>query len=127
MKIVTCAVIFRNSSVLLARRRSGQSNEGYWEFPGGKIEDGETPQACLEREIFEELGIKCKAGRIIAESNYVYSTGTIRLIAMETEIFSDEFILSVHDRVQWISIDRLQEYLLTPADIPIAEIVQKMY
>lgn len=57
MKIVTAAIIFKNNRVLLTRRKSSQKLEGYWEFPGGKIEGNETPQECMERELFEELGV----------------------------------------------------------------------
>ncbi len=68
MKIVTAAIIFHNNTVLLTRRNNGQKLEGYWEFPGGKIEQGETPQICLERELYEELGVEATAGKIIGES-----------------------------------------------------------
>ena len=66
MKQVTAAIIIQNGNVLLTRRSPGESLPGYWEFPGGKIEDGETPQVCLERELKEELCITTKAGQIIA-------------------------------------------------------------
>jgi len=68
MKRVTAAILFKDGKVLIARRKQGQSHAGLWEFPGGKIEDSETPQACLERELEEEHGLRVRSGRIIAES-----------------------------------------------------------
>ena len=57
-KVVTAAIIRRNGSVLLARRSFGERLAGFWEFPGGKVEDRETPEECLARELEEELGIE---------------------------------------------------------------------
>ena len=70
---VTAAIIRKNGKVLIARRARGQHLEGLWEFPGGKIENGETPEACLKRELFEEFGIDVRIGRFIAESCFSYN------------------------------------------------------
>ena len=67
-KFVTAAIILRDDRVLLARRSSGQKLAGFWEFPGGKVEAGETPESCLARELEEELGIGVHVGRKFAES-----------------------------------------------------------
>ncbi len=123
MKKVTAAIIFKNNCVLLARRGTGQTLEGYWEFPGGKIENNETPQECLERELSEELGVMATAGKIIAESVYKYDHGAIKLLAIETEIESESFTLSVHDKIEWVQQDNLIDYKLAPADIPIAKTI----
>jgi 8-oxo-dGTP diphosphatase len=120
MKLVTAGIITHNNQVLLARRKKGQNLEGYWEFPGGKIEPNETPQACLERELFEELNLTTKAGRIIAESVYEYSHGAIKLLAIEAELLSDNIKLSVHDKLAWVTIYDVQNFKLAPADIEIA-------
>ncbi len=71
MKTVTAAIVRHDNTVLITRRKSDQKLAGYWEFPGGKLEEGETLQACLEREIFEEFSWRIKAGKIVAISNYV--------------------------------------------------------
>jgi 8-oxo-dGTP diphosphatase len=64
--IVSAGLIFRDDGALLiARRPPGGFMPGWWEFPGGKIEEGETPEACLAREIREELGVEVKVGRIL--------------------------------------------------------------
>ena len=121
MKLVTAAIITNKNRVLLARRKKGQKLEGYWEFPGGKIEQNETPQACLERELFEELNVKAKAGLIIAESIYEYSHGTIKLIGIETILLSKDMQLSVHDKIKWVMLEDVANLKLAPADIPIAK------
>ena len=121
VKKVTCAIIRKETAVLLTRRGKGESLAGYWEFPGGKIEEDETPQRCLERELMEELQINSSAGRILIKNLYTYAHGTIELIAIETKINNYEFKLSVHDAVEWVDVNKLLNYQLAPADIPIAE------
>jgi 8-oxo-dGTP diphosphatase len=67
-RVVTAAIIQREDCVLLARRSPGQKLAGFWEFPGGKVENGETPEACLTRELDEELRISVRIGEKCAES-----------------------------------------------------------
>lgn len=121
MKIVTAAIIIQNEKVLLARRKSDEVLAGFWEFPGGKIEQGETPNECLERELLEELGVESTAGDMFAESIYSYEHGTITLLAIRAKLLQQNLALSVHDKVEWVSIRKLSEYNLAPADIPIAK------
>ena len=75
MKLVTAAVIIEIGKTLLTRRKSRENLQGFWEFPGGKIEENETPQECLEREIFEELGVQSEAGKILCKSIYEFEHG----------------------------------------------------
>jgi 8-oxo-dGTP diphosphatase len=126
MKTVTAAIIFQNNHVLLTRRKNGQMLEGYWEFPGGKMEKGETPASCLERELLEELGVEATAGDIIGESIYEYDHGTINLLGIETKITEYNFCLSVHDKIEWVLIKNLTRYKLAPADIPIAKTIMEL-
>ncbi|MGE4561096.1 MAG: (deoxy)nucleoside triphosphate pyrophosphohydrolase [Desulfobulbus sp.] len=121
MQTVTAAVLRRGGAILLTRRKPGREQAGYWEFPGGKLEAGETLQACLQREIAEELDVVIRAGEIVASSDYCYEHGTIRLVALSAEILSGTLRPSVHDQLEWVPVDRLLEYQLAPADIPIAE------
>ncbi|MGD9947319.1 MAG: (deoxy)nucleoside triphosphate pyrophosphohydrolase [Desulfobulbus sp.] len=121
MKTVTAAVLRRGETVLLTRRKPGQKQGGYWEFPGGKVEDGERLQSCLQREIAEELGIVIQAGDILATSDYQYDHGAIRLVALSAEIISGTLCPTVHDRMEWVPVGNLLQYQLSPADIPIAE------
>ena len=73
-KKVAGAIIRSGEKILLTRRRRGEKLAGYWEFPGGKIEERETIQECLEREIHEELNIKIKAGTIVTSNIHFYAS-----------------------------------------------------
>jgi 8-oxo-dGTP diphosphatase len=120
MKNVSAAIIKKNDSVLIARRAQGEKLAGFWEFPGGKQEEHETIQQCLERELKEELGIIACCTEILTESIYEYDGGAIKLIAIETNIVCGEIALSVHDTYEWVTYNKLLDYQLAPADIPIA-------
>ncbi len=120
MKTVVAAIAVRDGKVLLARRKPGESNAGLWEFPGGTVKEGETPQRALEREIFEELGVRAKAGPVVARNEYRYPDGAIMLVAVQAELESADFKLTDHDLVEWVPLAELLRFDLSPADIPIA-------
>lgn len=123
MQTVTAAIIRDGEKVLLTRRAAGEHLAGQWEFPGGKAHEGETPEACLARELEEELALACSIGDKVAESEYHYDHGAFNIVAYEAEIRSGDLTLSVHDRSEWVAVDALLDYELAPADIPIAEAV----
>jgi len=125
MQDVTAAVIFGGEKVLITRRAAGEKHAGWWEFPGGKIEEGESPESCLHRELMEELGIEASIGEQLAVSIFEYATGTIRLLAYRAEIISGELCLNVHDDYHWVNVLDLEQYKLLPADKPIAEMLIK--
>ena len=127
MKNVSAAIIIRNNEILIGRRSASVNLTGFWEFPGGKQDPGETIQECLERELFEELSVASKAGEIFQESIFRYDGGTINLIGIMTELLDTNFTLSVHDKVEWVEISELLSYKLAPADIPIAEKIRNTY
>lgn len=118
---VVCAIIRDvKGQILLCRRGPGRREAGLWEFPGGKVECGETLTEALERELREELGILCTAGQVLAENTHAYAHGTIRLVALDTQKHSGEMELHDHDQIAWVSPQELLHYGLAPADIPIA-------
>lgn len=120
MKTVSAAVVRRGDTVLLTRRGPDQKLAGFWEFPGGKVEPGETLQACLARELHEELGVEARVGDTLCESIYRYEHGEFRLVALNTILSPAKFVLTVHDCAKWVPVKSVLDFNLAPADIPIA-------
>jgi len=125
--IVTAAYIPENDSVLLCRRAMNQKLAGFWEFPGGKVEEGESYSECLARELFEELGLETVVGSVIAESTHAYDSFSIKLVLLETTIVGGEITLSVHDRYEWVPVGELLGWKLAPADVPLARSLMELH
>lgn len=104
---VTAAVIEEDGKVLIARRKRGYM--GYlWEFPGGKLEDNESLEECLKREIREELGIEIEVGPLINSAKHVLNCqSAINLYAYWARHVSGEVRLKDHDEVRWVSVTDL--------------------
>ncbi|MCX5831617.1 MAG: (deoxy)nucleoside triphosphate pyrophosphohydrolase [Deltaproteobacteria bacterium] len=125
MKKVTAAILVHNGKILIAKRKKNDPLKGKWEFPGGTVEYGETPEKCLRREIKEELDIDIDVGEFFGESIYQYDYGSIQLLAYRAYWITGEIGLMEHDDYEWVHIDRLNQYDLAPADIPLAEKIMK--
>jgi 8-oxo-dGTP diphosphatase len=106
----------KQGRILICRRKEDKAQGGYWEFPGGKIEEGETAGQALERELKEELNISVKAGKILSSKIHDYPELTIELILVEA-IGSDEKItLTDHSAYKWINPQELENFDMAPAD-----------
>ena len=125
MKVVTAAIIQDQGRFFVARRGPGEKLAGLWEFPGGKVEPGETLQEGLKREIAEELGVEAIVGDVVTESHYKYEHGEILLVALQTEIKGKDIKLSVHDKEDWLFPEQILALELAPADIPIAKFLME--
>ncbi|WDW10697.1 (deoxy)nucleoside triphosphate pyrophosphohydrolase [Priestia aryabhattai] len=125
MKKVTAAIIKDKNRLLIARRHSKDPLGGKWEFPGGKMEPGETPQECLVREIQEELGVEVKIGPFYDDNVYSSQDHDIHLLFYWAEVINGEVIPVVHDDLKWIPIDELASFDFAPADIPIVKRLMK--
>lgn len=115
---VTAAIIKKDNKILIARRAANKHLAGYWEFPGGKIEDNETPEICLKRELNEELGIIVNVGNFFMENQHDYGTKIILLQAYLCELISGSIVLRDHDKFEWVVKSDLSNFNFAPADIP---------
>lgn len=118
---VVCGIIFHDSKVLICRRKPNRSLGGFWEFPGGKIEDGEKNEESLCRELMEELGMEVVVLDFFKSQFHNYDSFKIELIAYRCNFIRASFDLSDHDAYEWVGILDLNKWKLAPADIPIAE------
>lgn len=114
----------RQGRLLIARRREGKSQAGLWEFPGGKIEPGETAQECIVRELREEMNIEVEPGAVFGSNEHAYEHGSIRLIAVRARYAGGEIRLTDHDRCEWAEPRRLSDYPFAPADVKFVEMLQ---
>lgn len=122
MKIVSAGIIICEHKILIAQRIHGKSLEYMWEFPGGKLEEGETLPQCLKREISEELGLDITVGEFFMKSDYHYEFGTIQLNAFFAESQTQNIAkLEAHEDYRWVSPHELKNYAFAPADMPIVE------
>lgn len=125
---VVVAGIIRNASgeVLIARRARGQTNAGMWEFPGGKLEVGETEMECLRREIREEFGAEIEIIGHLSSTENSSGPQTIKLTAWNALAKSSVFVPTVHSEIQWVTpptLSALREKF-TPADVPLLSAIQ---
>ena len=117
---VTCAIIEHNSKVLVTQRGEKMVLPLKWEFPGGKIEKGETDESCLIREILEELNINIKITKPLASNTHQYSDMKIvKLIPFICEWTGGEIKLTEHANFIWLSKNQLANLDWAEADIPI--------
>ncbi len=122
---VTAAVIEKNGKILIAQRRKGSALGGRWEFPGGKIEPGETAEACLKRELKEEFEIESEIGEFIIASKFRYCMVPIELLAYRVKHLSGDFKINEHEEIRWVGPSELGSYDFMPADKPIVKLLSK--
>jgi len=122
---VTAAVLVHGGAVLIARRPPGDSLAGKWEFPGGKIEAGETPQQCLAREMAEEFGIQVEVGDFWGQSVHADPGKHIRLMAYAVVWTGGQMAPTSHSAWRFVAPQQLAGYDLAPADRAIARMVAR--
>ena len=121
-QVVVAGVIEQDGRILIGKRKQGKKFAGNWEFPGGTLEKGETPEQCLRRELREELAVEIEVGDLICSSEYSYTPEwTIKLLAYRTRLISGIFNLKDHEEVRWVSLGDLINYDFPEASKPIVE------
>lgn len=118
---VACAIIEKDGLVLAAQRSERMSLPLKWEFPGGKIEPGETPEECLCRELFEEMGVSVNVGKSLPASTYHYSKVSVTLYPFVCSIASGEIVLDEHAAIDWLPPEELHTLDWAEADVAVIE------
>jgi 8-oxo-dGTP diphosphatase len=121
---VVAAAIIRDDRVLVAQRGPKMALPGLWEFPGGKIEPREAPEAALRREILEELGCSISIGKLITTTHHAYDFGAIVLHIYGASLVDGVPTPSEHSELRWCAPEDLGLLHWAPADIPAVQLVR---
>jgi mutator protein MutT len=114
---VVAAVIEHEGQFLLAQRAAHKSQGGLWEFPGGKIDQGESPQAALRRELLEELGVSdAVVGELVGQRDHRYGAMTVRIEAYRVTCRHEALKCLEHQAIGWFDIVAMKQVQLAPAD-----------
>ncbi len=121
MIVVVAGLIVRDGKLLIARRPSGKHMAGKWEFPGGKLEKGESPEQALQRELLEELGVRTQTGRVYHVIAHSYPEKDVLLLFYRSRLLSGEPRAIEEAEVRWISESELRDFDWAEADDPLIE------
>jgi 8-oxo-dGTP diphosphatase len=121
IEVAAAVIENREGRILIARRKAEITLGGYWEFPGGKMEAGESAAACAARELKEEMDVHIETGDILAETVHDYGTKVVHLIAVNAILLSGHMRLHDHDDIRWVAVSEMGDYLFAPADEAIVE------
>jgi len=137
-KFIAAAVIEKDGKILIAQRsETSKCHAGFWEFPGGKVEAGETLQECLKRELYEELSIHAEIGEHFCTSSFqLMDLTSLRsahherpqeydMCVFKVPSFQGEIKLNEHSAIAWVTVTELSNYTYPDPDLPIIELLQK--
>ncbi len=122
---VVAAIIKKDEKIFATQRGTGEF-QGGWEFPGGKIEPGETPQRALIREIMEELDVKIKVNELFEIVEYDYPNFHLTMHCFWCEVISGDLILKEHQDAKWLTKKELDSVEWLPADLGLIEKLKRM-
>ena len=116
----------KGQPIIFATQRGYGDLKGGWEFPGGKIEEGETPQEALKREIMEELDTEISVGDLIDTIEYDYPTFHLSMDCFWCQIVKGDLVLKEHEAAKWLSKDELDSVEWLPADVTLISGIKLM-
>ena len=120
------AAIIRDGDKIFATRRGHGEFKGGWEFPGGKVEAGETPEEALIREVREELDIEIAVGELVETVEYDYPAFHLSMDCFWAEVVSGELVLKEHAAARWLTKEELGNVEWLPADVGLIERLKKL-
>ena len=118
---VTAAIFRRNDQYLICQRAHDDALPLLWEFPGGKMEDGETLEECIMRECKEELAVDIRVIGEFGRTSYPHAGNELIFTFFCAEIVGGDISVNVHEQVKWVSAAELVDYEFCPADVEIVE------
>ena len=118
---VACAIVERGGLILAAQRSAAMSLALKWEFPGGKINPGESGEECLQRELMEEMGITVSIGQALPSHTHSYASFTVTLHPFICTMDQGEIILHEHAAITWLPSAELCRLDWAEADLPVIE------
>ena len=116
----TAGLLEREGKFLLALRKAGKHMGRKWEFPGGKIHPGESPEECLRRELAEELDIEARIGGLVGTARYSNGVVDLEILLYRAEYLSGSFTLHDHEALAWVQPGQLESYDLADSDRELA-------
>jgi 8-oxo-dGTP diphosphatase len=118
---VTAGILERDGRILIARRKPGRHMADRWEFPGGKIEPGETPEQSLVRELEEELDLRVRVGRLLCRTVYEDDGVSLELLVYRVDSFDGTPVLREHGEIRWVAPGELRSFELADSDRRVVE------
>lgn len=125
IRVVGAVIEDDDQNILCAQRPTGKNLALKWEFPGGKIELGETPDEALKRELIEEMSLTISIGEKITTTTYEYDFGIVELTTYYSKILAGEIQLLEHVQMKWVNPEEIEKLDWAPADIPAIEIIKQ--
>ena len=122
---VCCALILDKEGVLVTQRSRRMPHPMKWEFPGGKVKEGERPEACIRREIREELNIEVSVGVQLPSVRHAYESGSLELIPFVCSHLEGVIELAEHHTYRWVPLEELDALDWLEADVEVVQVLKK--